>query len=73
MRVKGDGDGLAAQGNEVAEHLAGGTGDGLAELAGLRRGRPEHRQFNTATWIQIWGSAAGTVGGLLHSHFECLV
>lgn len=29
--VKGDGDGLAAQGNEVAEHLARGTGNGLAE------------------------------------------
>lgn len=53
IRVKGDGDGLAAQGNEVVEHLAGGTGDGLAEVAGLKRGRPENRQFNTATRLQI--------------------
>lgn len=31
IQVKGDGDGLAAQGNEVAERLAGGKGDELAE------------------------------------------
>lgn len=46
-------DGFAAQGNEVAERLAGGTGDGLDECAGLRRRRSEHHQFNTVTRLQI--------------------